>query len=298
MSRHGPRSSGPLLKGQAVATFGRRLEISLDGGATLACVTRGKGALVACGDFVDVRETTAGQGVVEAIRPRSSLLHRSNALREKLLAANVSQAIFVLAPVPAFSEELLARCLVAATAAVIHTLIVLNKSDLQAEWSQARSQLDYYQALGYSILPLCARQSIAALLPFLDRHTSILVGQSGMGKSSIINALVPDAAARTAEISLALDSGRHTTTSSRLYCLGDAAKIIDSPGLQEFGLHHLSAGEIEYAFTEFRPYLGACRFNNCRHTREPDCALKTFARQSVATQRRLNFLTRVVAARG
>ncbi len=261
-------------QGRVIGAFGRQYLAELADGAELACVPRGKKSEVACGDVVELQRTSADQAVIEAILPRKSLLYRSVAHREKLIAANVTQVIAVVAAEPSFDDELLARCLVAAHSQDAKVLIVLNKCDLADQAAQARERLAPYGAIGYRVLELSAKQSAAPLRPFLQGHTSVLVGQSGMGKSTLINALLPDAQAATREISGALDSGKHTTTHARLYRLDEASALIDSPGLQEFGLAHLSFGEIEHGFAEFRPTLGRCRFHDCRHEAEPDCAVK------------------------
>ena len=190
-----------------------------------------------------------------------------------MLASNVTQIIIVLATQPSFYEALLNRCLIAAEAANIKALVVLNKCDL-ADNDDAKQKLALYTGLGYQVLALSAKEDISALRPYLQGEASILVGQSGMGKSTIINALLPNEDVRTREVSLVLDSGKHTTTAAHLYHLDEHSQLIDSPGLQEFGLHHLSTDELEHAFIEFRPFLGKCRFNNCKHLQEPDCAIK------------------------
>lgn len=250
------------------------------------CVTRGKKSDVACGDRVEIKLTGPAQGVIEKILPRSSLLYRSNAYRSKLLAANVTQVVIVLATVPSFYEELLNRCLIAAEAADIQPLIVLNKCDI-GDNSSVLERLQLYVSLGYKVQPLSAKQDVSPLKELLARHTSILVGQSGMGKSTIVNALRPESNARTQEVSEVLDSGKHTTTATHLYHLGPASELIDSPGLQEFGLYHLSIEELEQAFIEFRPFLGKCRFANCRHMKEPDCAVIAALEDGTISQRRL-----------
>ena len=136
-----------------------------------------------------------------------------------------------------------------------------------------KNKLKLYQNLGYEVVHLSAKQDITARRPYLANHQSVLVGQSGMGKSTIINALLPNQNVRTQIMSEALDSGKHTTTATHLYHLDSKSSLIDSPGLQEFGLNHLSQFDLELAFVEFRPYLGKCRFNNCSHSHEPDCAI-------------------------
>lgn len=234
---------------------------------------RGKKSEIACGDRVDIKQTSDDQGVIEAIQPRSSLLYRSNEIRQKLIAANVDQLVIVVATEPAFSDELIARALVAAESEEIEPLIVLNKCDLTDKLGAARQRLAVLVGLGYRVLELSALEHAEDLRPHLANRTSVLVGQSGMGKSTLVNALLPDAKAATREISLALDSGKHTTTHATLYHLDADSHLIDSPGLQEFGLGHLDRQEIENAFPEFRPFHGQCRFRDCLHNREPDCAL-------------------------
>ncbi len=260
------------LPGLIIAAFGKRYDVELPDGRQIGCVTRGKKSDLACGDRVDIRLTSDNEGVIEAMHARSSLLYRSNAFRSKLLAANVTQVVIVLAAVPSFYEELLNRGLIAAEAAGIRALVVLNKVDLP-ETAAALHQLEPYRALGCTVVPLSAAHDAGPLRPWLHGQRSVLVGQSGMGKSTLINALLPDVNARTQEISAVLDSGKHTTTSARLYHLDGASDLIDSPGLQEFGLNHLDRDTVEHAFVEFRPHFGKCRFNNCRHIKEPDCAI-------------------------
>lgn len=257
--------------GLIVAAYGKRYNVELPDGRILSCVTRGKKVDNAAGDRVTVTLTANNEGVIEKTSERTTLLYRSNAYKSKVLAANVTQILIVLATQPSFYEDLLNRCLVAAEAAGIRAVILLNKCDLPNP--QALHKLEQYAVLGYLTLQLNARQSVEALKPLLAGHTSVLVGQSGMGKSTIINSLLPEARSKTQEISTTLDSGKHTTTATHLYHLDQDSAIIDSPGLQEFGLYHINETELEYAFVEFRPFIGHCKFNNCTHTHEPDCAI-------------------------
>ena len=268
----GKKQKAARQSGTIIASLGRQYLVELADGTTIACVTRGKRGALACGDHVAIAATAPGQGVIETIEPRASLFYRSDVQREKLIAANVTQIVIVLAVEPAFHQELLDRCLVAAEHEKIRALIALNKMDL-ATSPAALQSLESYRALGYGVLPLAAKLDIAPLRARLSGHISVLVGQSGMGKSTIINRLLPDAAARVGELSQALGSGRHTTTHAQLYHLDATSHLIDSPGLQEFGLHHVSPQDLEHGFVEFRPLLGNCKFNDCRHLSEPGCAI-------------------------
>jgi ribosome biogenesis GTPase / thiamine phosphate phosphatase len=260
-----------MLNGLVVAAFGKRFEVELADKKRISCVTRGKKTDIATGDLVEIKLTDTNEGVIEKTLERKTLLYRSNAIKSKLLAANVTQIVIVLATQPSFYEALLNKCLVAAEAAHIKALIVLNKCDLKND--EALEKLKLYESLGYTTVQLSAKNDIAPLLPYLKNQRSVMVGQSGMGKSTIINTLLPHENTRTQEISSALDSGKHTTTATRLYYIDDSSSLIDSPGLQEFGLHHVSQNELEHAFIEFRPFLGHCRFSDCRHLHEPDCAV-------------------------
>jgi len=259
--------------GIIVAAHGRQYRVELDDGRTLLCFPRGKKSELACGDRVSIQLSSENQGVIDSIEERQTLLYRSNEFKQKLIAANVTQIVIVVATEPSFSDELITRCLVAAECQDMTALIVLNKCDLQERLDFATTNLSAFEQLGYPVLRLSAHTSVDLLRPFLSGHTSVLVGQSGMGKSTLTNALVPGANAPTREISEALDSGKHTTTHATLYRLDNQSVLIDSPGLQEFGLRHLSSNAIEYGFPELRPLLGKCRFRDCRHDREPDCAV-------------------------
>ena len=276
------------MQGLVIAAFGKRYQVELPDKKRISCVTRGKKTDLACGDKVIIKLTDKSEGVVEKYLERTSILYRSSTIKSKTIATNVTQIIIVLATQPSFYEALLNRCLVAAEAAKIKPLIVLNKCDL-ADADDAKVKLKLYEELGYNVLHLSAKQEISALWPYLNNHQSVLVGQSGMGKSTIINALLPDQNVRTQVMSEALDSGKHTTTAAHLYHLDATSSLIDSPGLQEFGLNHLSQTDLELAFIEFRPYLGNCRFNNCSHTHEPDCAVTTAVNAGKISPVRLKF---------
>ena len=279
-------ASAATLHGVVIAAHGRHYLVAPEGGgAPLQCFPRGKKSEVAVGDRVEYQSTSADQGVIVAIGERRNLLYRSDQFKSKLFAANLDQLLIVLATEPHFSEDLLGRALVAAEANDLKPLIVLNKIDVEAALPLARTRLERYRALGYTVIEVSVKgqpeAARAALAGHLHGHATILLGQSGMGKSTLVNLLIPDAEAATREISTALNSGRHTTTFTRLYTLpGDATSnatsrgaLIDSPGFQEFGLYHLTEGMLERAFPEFRPLLAHCRFYNCHHLHEPGCAI-------------------------
>ncbi|MGJ9418593.1 ribosome small subunit-dependent GTPase A [Massilia sp. CMS3.1] len=266
------------MSGTIIAAHGRHYLADVNC-EKFQCVTRGKKTNVAVGDVVHLVQTSENQAVIEKIAERTTLLYRSDQYKSKLLAANLSRLFIVVATEPGFADDLVSRSLVAAEAAGIEAHLILNKTDVADLLPRARERAGVYGALGYPVHEVSAtanpEHALAVLQPLLAGQSSIFIGQSGMGKSSLINLLVPDADIAVREISAALDTGKHTTTFTRLYWLPDGASIIDSPGFQEFGLYHLSEGMLERAFVEFKPYLGGCKYYNCRHLAEPQCAVLT-----------------------
>ena len=283
-----------LHDGEVVASFGRQYLVESDQHVVWQCVTRAKRHDLACGDRVEFLETAVGEGVIEKIKDRDNFVRRAAFHRQKNLAANVTQVAIITAMDPAFSDELVARVIIAATAESVPVLIVLNKVDL-ADTYQARDRLAALVKLGYPLIELAALDDILPLRQRLTGERTVLIGQSGMGKSTIVNALLPDANAATNEISKFLASGRHTTTASRLYRLDHESALIDCPGMQEFGLAHLDKSAIAPGFKELDPYLGRCRFADCRHEAEPDCAVKTAVSTGAIDARRFELFQRITA---
>jgi len=272
-STRGPGASSAAGEpGLVVAAFRRHYTVELARGDTLDCVQKGRSLQLACGDRVRVH-AVAGGGAIDAIEPRTSLFYRSDAFKEKLIAANVSQVLGVVAPDVAIDEHLLNRWIIAAEAERCRFVLVANKSDLP-RFDALQARLAPYAALGYPVVGLRAKRDAEALRPWLAGQHSVLIGQSGMGKSTILNAVVPGTAARTKEVSGALRAGRHTTSSTMLYWLGTDSWIVDSPGMSVFGLAHYPPEVIEHAFVDLRDLAGRCRFRDCRHDREPDCAVR------------------------
>lgn len=281
-----------LLTAQIVTSFGRRFQVRTASGKMYEATTRKKRIDFACGDIVHIGHINQQQAVIEDYLPRRSLLYRQDATRTKLIAANVTLMLIVLAAVPTPSELLLQRALLAAEAADITPLIILNKADLpqNAEWL---IKLSYYQSLGYKVINISALNDITLLREHLQGECAILLGQSGMGKSTLTNALLGKEQARVGTISSALDSGRHTTTHAQLYDLNTESQLIDSPGLQAFGLHYLHTGDLLHYFPDMRTYIGQCRFHNCTHRQEPGCALKQALAEGKLKPERLRFLQNI-----
>lgn len=281
-----------LLTAQIITSFGRRFQVRTAAGKMYEATTRKKRIDFACGDIVHIGHVNQQQAVIEDYLPRRSLLYRQDATRTKLIAANVTLMLIVLAAVPTPSELLLQRALLAAEAADITPLIILNKADLpqNAEWLV---KLSYYQSLGYKVINISALNDLTLLREHLQGECAILLGQSGMGKSTLTNALLGKEQARVGTISSALDSGRHTTTHAQLYDLNNESQLIDSPGLQAFGLHYLHTGDLLHYFPDMRTYIGQCRFHNCTHRQEPGCALKQALAEGKLKPERLRFLQNI-----
>lgn len=264
--------------GIVVAGHGRHVLVEAEGGRRLICHPRGKKNEAVVGDRV--RWQTAGdEGVIEKLEPRRNLFYRQDEIRTKSFAANLDMVLILIAAEPEFSESQLTRALIAAEAAHIEPLIALNKSDLVEPFERAWARLLPYQHMGYGVMPLCLRLSKDVdrehLLQHLRGKTTLVLGPSGAGKSTLINLLVPEAQAQTGEISQALNSGKHTTTSTRLYWVDTerTTALIDSPGFQEFGLHHIEPTHLAACMPDLRAQVEHCKFYNCTHLHEPGCGV-------------------------
>jgi ribosome biogenesis GTPase len=264
--------------GLVVAGHGRHYIVESPEGHRFICHPRGKKSECVVGDRVRWQRS-GDEGVIEHVEPRRNLLFRQDEWKTKSFAANLDQLLVLVAAEPVFSESQLARALIAAESADIPARVVLNKSDLPAIAS-ARQRLAPYWQMGIDIhevalkgAPLAAS---ALLEPLLNDRVTLVIGPSGAGKSTLINLLVPDAGAQVGEISQALQSGRHTTTTTQWYWL-DAAHtraLIDSPGFQEFGLRQLEARQLAGLMPDLREPAQACRFYNCTHLHEPGCGVR------------------------
>jgi ribosome biogenesis GTPase len=274
-------SSAPIPgPARVVATFGRRSLVATDSGDLLTAIRRGKRGDVVVGDRVELAPGEIDPAVIESIGERSSLPYRADAERTKEMAANIDQVALVFAPRPTYSETFIWRGLIAAHSAGIDAIAILNKADLLREFPDAESTASLLRSLGVDTLRISAKLEPHAaretLLNVLRGRATLLAGQSGMGKSTVLNLLVPHAAARTQEFSTKLDLGKQTTTASRWFDLAlddGGGAVIDSPGFQAFGVAHLDPANIAEAMPDFAPHLGQCRFRDCRHLSEPGCAI-------------------------
>ena len=267
-----------LEPGLVVASFGRHCLVETPEGKRLICHPRGKKSAAVVGDRV-LWQGSHDEGTIEKVETRRNLFYRQDDVRTKSFAANLDQVLVLVAAEPDFSESQLARALIAAEAERIEPLIALNKSDLVEPFERAWARLLPYQGMHYGVLPLSLRLSgdvdREQLLKHLSGKTTLVLGPSGAGKSTLINLLVPGAVAQTREISQALNSGKHTTTSSTLYWV-DAQRstaLIDSPGFQQFGLNHIEPMQLAGCMPDLKAHLGACKFYNCTHLHEPGCGV-------------------------
>ena len=300
-----------LREGLVVSAHGRHCVVETPEGERVICHPRGKKLAVVVGDRVRWLPSQ-DEGTIERIDERRNLLYRQDEVRTKSFAANLDQVLILVAAEPEFSEHQLSRALIACEAEHITPLIVLNKADLAAPFARAWQRLAPYRAMGYTVLPLAAKPVLpplplgagwveghpaplatpphphpnppppageaAMLADVTERmhcHTTLILGPSGAGKSTLINRLIPGAAAQTGEISQALNSGKHTTTTTTWYWLDHekTSALIDSPGFQEFGLRHIDPMQLAAYMPDIKPHVAECKFYNCTHLHEPGCGV-------------------------
>ncbi|MCY7370327.1 MAG: ribosome small subunit-dependent GTPase A [Polaromonas sp.] len=274
--------------GLVVAGFGRHCLVETDSGSRVICHPRGKKNQAVVGDRIRWLPSE-DEGTIEEIDERRNLFYRQDELRTKSFAANLDQVLILIAAEPEFSESQLTRALIAASAARISPVIALNKSDLIEPFGRAWTKLAPYRAMGYTVLGLAIKPKDTgqsadeaatspqknALMTLMAGKKTLVLGPSGAGKSSLTNLLVPQARVLTAEISQALNSGKHTTTSTTLYWI-DAARttaLIDSPGFQEFGLNHVEPMQLVNCMPDLERHAKHCKFYNCSHLHEPGCGV-------------------------
>lgn len=290
-------------RGRVVVRHGRSLLVRADDGRELHAMFRANLGEVVCGDSVVWQETANREGVVVAVEPRRTALKRPDlAGQDKAIAANISQLVVVLAHRPEPTGYLLDQYLVAAERIGVTGVICLNKADLlgETERKDFRARFETYLEIGYPVIQVSAKteHGLDPLFDCLRGQTSILVGQSGVGKSSLINALLPRERAQEGELSGATGLGRHTTSAATLYHLDCDGQLIDSPGVRSFRLGEISREELERGFVEFAPYLDRCRFHNCSHLREPGCAVQAAAQASRIHAQRLKSYQHLARAIG
>ena len=270
-----------------VAGHGRHVWVETPDGRRVICHPRGKKSQAVVGDRVQWL-ASQDEGTIERVVPRTNLFYRQDEIRTKSFAANLDQILLLIAAEPEYSESQIARALIAAEAQGIAPIIALNKSDLTQPFNQAWQRLAPYRDMGYSVLPLALKprasadsdapmdaHDLHALAPLLVGKTTLVLGPSGAGKSTLINRLIPNAQVLTNEISTALNTGKHTTTSTSLYWVDRASKtaVIDSPGFQEFGLHHIDPMHLAGLMPDIKAFASDCKFYNCTHLHEPGCGV-------------------------
>lgn len=290
-------------QGTVIAAYRRYTLVKDLNNELFQCQQRKSVGQVVCGDTVNWQQEDSETGVITSIEKRRSILQRpdiNNNLR--VIAANIDQVFIVVAHKPELNEGLIDRYLVASENNQLNPVILLNKVDLldEEEFSNLKQRLQLYQDIGYSVIYTSAKQAhgLDALKETLkNNNNNIFVGQSGVGKSSLINTLLENSDARIGEISEATGKGKHTTTTAYLYPLEHSeGHIIDSPGVREFGLVKVSEQDVLEGFTEFRPYIGYCKFRNCAHNNEPGCALLNAVKENKISKQRWKSYQRIIAS--
>ena len=282
----------PIVNDGELEPFWKPIEL----GSVWRCHTRTNLEMLVTGDRVKWQaDPNTGLGIITALQPRNTLLTRPDRYHKvKPVAANISLIVIVFAPLPEPAPGLIDRYLVACADADIPALLVLNKTDLLKENDPILDLVKEYQDLGYEVMQTHSMGNVSELADRLAGETVAFVGQSGVGKSSIINTIVPNATQKTNVISENSALGQHTTTSTRLIGFGDGAALIDSPGIREFGLWHLNTDKIQDGFPEIANLLGHCQFRNCTHKHEKQCALRIAAQNGEMLSRRLDSFLRLI----
>lgn len=288
-----------------ISRFGQHADVEVGSGEIIRCNIRRTVQSLVTGDKVIVRQAqddgSAIGGVVEAVHPRTSSLTRPDLYDGvKIIAANIDQILIVTSVVPAFTTQIIDRYLVASEDTGIKPVIILNKMDLLDEDSRndIEQALKRYESLGYPVYQVSSKskEGIETLQGLLKDKISVFVGQSGVGKSSMINALLPDAELLTGDVSENSGLGQHTTTTARLLHLPSGGDLIDSPGVREFALWHLPADRVSWCFVEFRDYLGTCKFRDCKHQDDPGCSIREALEDGKIHQDRFNNYHRIIAS--
>lgn len=274
-------SPNSLETGLVIAGHGRHVWVETPDGRRLICHPRGKKSQTVVGDHV-LWQASEDEGTIEKVEPRRNLFYRQDEIRTKMFAANLDQVLILIAAEPEFSESQLSRALIAAEAEHIRPIIALNKSDLAEPFGRAWARMGVYRDMGYTVMPMALKpvdnadpQTEHKLDTVLAGKTTLVLGPSGSGKSTLINRLIPQAQVLTNAISTALNSGKHTTTSTTLYWV-DAARttaVIDSPGFQEFGLNHIEPMHLASLMPDIKAHATDCKFYNCSHLHEPGCGV-------------------------
>jgi ribosome biogenesis GTPase len=283
----------PGREGLVVVRHGANLAVEDDAGRVLHCLVRRNVGHPVCGDRVVLQATGPDRGVVTAIQDRRTVLSRPDySGRDKPLAANLSQLVVLLAPKPEPSLYLIDQYLVAAELMGVKVMIACNKLDLlkPEALGEFKARFSRYGEIGYPLVWISVRDggALGPLTEGLEGEMSILVGQSGVGKSSLVDALLPDQDIQIGRLSRATGLGRHTTSAATCYRLPGGGRLVDSPGVRTFRLGAIGSAELDRGFREIAPFIGHCRFANCRHLREPGCAVKQAAMSGGIHPERLN----------